>query len=113
MKDLCYPKSERPLLTEIAQIDWDAYDEQPAHLLPDTVVCRAIHDDRIVFRIVNYRTNYSTRFSVDVEPKRPEYMYKYDVEVRSILSKVLKLAYSLGRHSRRRQLFLSSVKKEY
>jgi hypothetical protein len=73
-----YPKSERPLLTEIALIDSE---EEPAHLLPDTVVCRDIHDDRIVFRIVNYRTNYSTRFSADVEAKRPEYMYKYDVEV--------------------------------
>ena len=67
-----YPKSERPLLTEIAHI---ASEEQPAHLLPDTVVCRDIHDDRIVFRIVNYRTNYSTRFSA---AKRPD---NYDVEV--------------------------------
>jgi hypothetical protein len=72
-----YPKSERPLLTEIAYIDWDDPEEQPAHLLPDTVVYRVIHDDRIVFRIVNYRTNYSTRFSADVEAKKN----KYDVEV--------------------------------
>jgi hypothetical protein len=64
-----YPKSERPLLTEMAHIDWS--EEQPVHLLPDTVVCRKIYDDRIVFRIVNYRMNYSTRFSADVEVKRP------------------------------------------
>ena len=108
-----YPKNERPLLTEIAHIDWDSSEEHPAHLLPDTLVCDVIHDDRIVFRIVNYRTNYSTCFSADVEANRPEHRYTYDVGVRSILSKVLKLAYSLGRHSRRRQLFLSSVKKEY
>ena len=76
-----YPKSERSLLTEIAHIDWDASGEQPAHLLPETVVCRVIHDDRIVFRIVNYRTNYSTCFSADVEAKRAEHMYKHDVEV--------------------------------
>jgi hypothetical protein len=74
-----YPKSERPLLTEIAHIDWDAPDEQPTHLLPNTLVCRDVHDDRIVFRIVNYRTNYSTRFSADVEAKRTE--YPHDVEV--------------------------------
>jgi len=73
--------NERPPLTEIAHIDWDASQEQPVYLLPDTVVCRKIHDDRIVFRIVNYRRNYSTRFSPDVEAKRPEYMYEYDVEV--------------------------------
>ena len=76
-----YPKSERPLLTEIAHIDWDPSDkEHLAHLLPETVVYRVIHDDRIVFRIVNYRTNYSTCFSADVEAnRRPEHVYRVEV----------------------------------
>ena len=103
-----YPQSEIPLLTRIAHLDLLHPREVAAHLLPDTLVCRAIHNDRIIFRVVDYRRNCSTRFSANVNA--------YDnVEVFFVLSKTLKLApnHLLGRHSRRRQLSSSSVKKEY
>ena len=103
-----YPQSEIPLLTPIAHFDLLHPREIPAHLLPDTLICRIIHNDRIDFKVVDYRTNYSTRFSAEVNV--------YDnVEVFFVLSKTLKLApnHLLGRHSRRRQLSSSSVKKEY
>ena len=61
-----YPQSEIPLLTQIAHLDWSSSQEDLAHLLPDTVICRVFHEDRIVFRVVDYRTNYSTCFSADV-----------------------------------------------
>jgi hypothetical protein len=103
-----YPQSlsETPLLTQIAHLDWSSEDEYPVHLLPDTLIYR----EGIVFRVVNYRTNYSTCFSADVNVRVGS-----DVEVFFVLSKTLKLAsnYLLGRHSRRRQLLSSSVKKEY
>ena len=59
-----YPQSEVPLLTEIGHVDLFS-EEEAAHLLPDIVICRRDVDDRIVFRVVNYRTNYSTCFSTD------------------------------------------------
>ena len=60
-----YPQSEMPLLTQIARLNW--FLDEPAHLLPDTLICRTLHhEDMIVFRIVDYRTNHSTCFSVDV-----------------------------------------------
>ena len=99
------------MLTQIAHFDW--YHHKPAHLLPDTLICRVDYDDLIVFRVVDYRTNYSTCFSADVSAEIID--NKHDFEVFFALSKALKLAsnYLLGRHSRQRQLLLSSVKKEY
>ena len=39
----------------------------PAYLLPDILTCRAFYEDRInFFGLVDYRTNHSTVFSVDV-----------------------------------------------
>ena len=37
--------------------------------MPDTLIFRTFHKDRIDFRVEDYRTNYSTRFSVDVDAK--------------------------------------------
>ena len=63
-----YPQSEIPLLTEIGHIVlFSEAREKVAHVLPDTVIFRHDVDDRIVFRIVDYRTNYSTSFSTDSE----------------------------------------------
>ena len=84
-----YPQSETPLLTQIAHVDWFT-EEDPAHLLPDTLIFRVFHEDRIVFRVVDYRTKYSTRFSVDVSVKMIG--FKPNVEVFFVLSKMLKLA---------------------
>jgi hypothetical protein len=83
-----YPQSEIPLLTEIAHLDWfDSRSEEPAHLLPDTLIYRVIHQNRIVFRVVNYRTNYSACFSADVDVKKMGF-----VRVFFVLLKMLKVA---------------------
>ena len=107
-----YPESEIPLLTEIAKLDWFSSEEDPIHLLPDILIFRVFHVDRIVFRVVNYRTSYSTWFSADVDVKINS---KYDVEVFFVLSKTLILAsnFLLDRYSQQRQLLSSYVKKEY
>ena len=75
-----YPQSERPLLTQIAHLDWFSSEkEDPAHLLPDTLICRIFYEVRIVFRVVDYRTNYSACFSAYVDVKNID--LKPDVEV--------------------------------
>lgn len=61
-----YPQREVPLLTEISKFDWFSHEEK-FHLLPDTLILRVFHEDRIGFSVVDYRTNYSTCFSVDVD----------------------------------------------
>jgi hypothetical protein len=106
-----YPQSEIPVLTRIAHLDW-MYSEVPDHLLPDTLIRHIRYHDRIVFRVVDYRTNYSTCFSVDVDVERYGFGF---VKVFLFFCKTLKLAsnYLLGRHLRRRQLLSSSVKKRY
>ena len=93
-----YPQSELPLLTQIAQQDWFP-SEDLAYLLPNAVICGAFYEDRIVFRVVDYRTNYTTSFSADVDIKRIG--SKYDFEVFFVLSKMLKLAsnYLMSRYS--------------
>ena len=83
-----YPQSEIPLLTEIARVDLFS-EEQAIHLLPDTVICRRDVDDRIVFRVVNYRTNHSTCFSTDYDVNSSEID---SVKVFFVSSKRLKLA---------------------
>ena len=55
-----------PLLTQIADLAWFPAEGPPVHLLPDTLIFRLIHEDGIVFEVVDYRTNYSTGFSADV-----------------------------------------------
>ena len=62
-----------PLLTQIAHLDQASTGECPTHyLLPDTLICHVALKDRIVFRVVDYRTNYSTRFSVDIDTEKFE-----------------------------------------
>ena len=65
-----YPQSEKPLLTEIGQFHWDSYEDK-FYLLPDTLIRRVFNEDAtergMVFSIVNYRTNYSTCFSADID----------------------------------------------
>ena len=106
-----YPQSEIPQLTQIAHLDWFSEEEVPGHLLPDTLICHVFRKDRIVFRVVDYRTDYSTCFSMDVDV----YGIGSNYEVFFVLSKTLNLDsnYLLGRRSRRRQLLSSSVMKEY
>jgi hypothetical protein len=109
-----YPQSEIPLLTQIAHLDWPD-SEEAVHLLPDSVICHVFYENRIVFRVVDFRTNYSTSFSADVDVKMIGSNLNYNVEVFFILLMTLKLAsnYLLGRQSRRRQLLSSYIKKEY
>ena len=35
--------------------------------MPDTLIRRVFHEDRIVFGVVDYRTNHSTCFSAHVD----------------------------------------------
>ena len=76
-----YPQSEMPLLNQIAHLDWVSSEEDPAHLLPDILICRIFQTDKIVFRVVNYRTNHSTSFSANVDVTRVGSTGKHDVEV--------------------------------
>ena len=105
-----YPQSEKPQLTQIAHLDWFSFEEDSPNLLPDTLIYHAFHEHRIVFRIVNYRTNYSTSFPADIDAKKIG-----PIEVIFILFKTWKLAsnYLLRRYTLRRQLLSSSVKKDY
>ena len=92
-----YPQSEIPLLTQIAHLKWNPFEEVLVHFLPDTLICR-IRDDKTVFKVVNFRTNYSTCFTADVDTKKS----CYSAKVFFVLSKILELAsnYLLGRHLR-------------
>ena len=60
------------MLTQIAHHDLErfSFEESPPLLLPNTLIRSVPYDDRIVFRIVDYRTNYSTCFSADIDVKR-------------------------------------------
>lgn len=102
-----------PSLTQIAHLDWLFTEEDPAHLLPDILIFRTFYGSRIDFRVVYYRTNHSTRFSVDVDVDIMDSID--DIEVFFFLSKTLKLASNnlLARHSRRRRLLSSFVNKAY
>ena len=84
-----YPQSETPHLTKIAHLDFDPPILYQAHLLPETIVWYGFHEDRIVFRVWDYRLNHSISFSVDVDANE---FFEYNPEVYFILSKVLKLA---------------------
>ena len=75
-----YPQSETPMLVQIADLEWLSSEESPYHFLPDTLIYRTFHEDRIVFRVLNYRTNHSARFSADVDVKK-RFGTKPDVEV--------------------------------
>ena len=82
-----YPQSETPHLTKIAHLDFDFTME--LYLLPEKVIWFDIDDDKIVFRIWNYRfaLNHSISFSVHLN------MDKFLIlKVHFIFSKVLKLA---------------------
>ena len=82
-----YPQSETPHLTKIAHLDFDPTMNPPADLLPGTVIWFGFYEDRIVFRVWDYRLNHSKSFTVDVFEE-----YNSDLDVCSILSKALKLA---------------------
>ena len=109
-----YPQSEMPLLTKIAHLDLLSV-RNPVHLLPDTLICRGSRADGIEFRVVNYRTNFSTCFTADVVYTEKGIGPNYDLQVFFFLSKNLRLAsnHLLGRHSRRRQLLPYLLVKEY
>jgi hypothetical protein len=77
-----YPQSETPLLTQIAHLDCNKI---PVHLLTDTLIFWDFRGR--VFRVWDYRANYSRCFAADIEVKR----YCYELEVFSVLSKTLKL----------------------
>ena len=63
-----YPRSEAPHLTQIARLDDShLYDNPPAYLLPGIVIWYRFYEDKVVFRVWDYRLNHSKSFSVDVE----------------------------------------------
>jgi len=73
-----YPQDEIPLLTQIADLDWFP-SEDPVHFLPETLIFRVFYQDRIVFRVVDYRKNCSASFSAEVNVKKVV-SKKYNVE---------------------------------
>ena len=86
-----YPQSETPHLTKIAHLDFDPAKDPPAHLLPGIVIWYGFYEDRIVFRVWDYRLNHSISFSVDIDVDK----FERNLEVYFILSKALKLASNL------------------
>ena len=86
-----YPQSKTPHLTQIAYLDFnDRSKYSPAYLLPGTVVWYSFYENRIVFRVWDYRLNHSISFSVDVTVDVDG--IESDLEVYFILSEALKLA---------------------
>ena len=77
-----YPQSEIPHLTQVAHLDFNPTKVPSARLLPDTVIWYGSYEYRVVFRVWDYRMNYSISFSVDVE-------FDCNLEVHIIHSKVL------------------------
>ena len=84
-----YTQRETPRLTQIAHLFHDPSYYFRAHLIPGTVIWYGFYEDRIVFKVWDYRLNHSTSFSVDVDVDK---FFKYYLKVYFILSKVLKLA---------------------
>ncbi|KAF8805718.1 hypothetical protein BYT27DRAFT_7142220 [Phlegmacium glaucopus] len=62
-----YPQNETPQLTQIAHVNFDASVDLTAYLLPDRVIWCGFCEDRLVFRVWDFRGNYSTSFSADVD----------------------------------------------
>ena len=58
------------MLTQIAHLDLISSPEDLPHLLPNTLILSVRYDDRIVFRVIDYRRNYSTCFLTDVDVER-------------------------------------------
>ena len=84
-----YPQSEKPQLTQIAHLDFNPIEDVgAAHLLLDRVIWYGFYQDRIVVRVWDYRVNYSTSFSADIDLEK----FNYDLEVYCTLIKTLKLA---------------------
>ena len=75
-----YPQSETPhLVTQIAYLDFSPSRVPPlAFLLPVTAIWWKACGDRFIFRVWDYRLNYSTSFSVDVDV---DTKFKHNVEV--------------------------------
>ena len=87
-----YPQSKIPLLTQIAHINWFPFKEEAAHLSPDTLIFRVFpqRTDRIIFKVVDYRTKCSTCFSVTCFSATC-FNEKHNVKAFFVLSKMLKL----------------------
>ena len=88
-----YPQSETPLLNQIARFDWSPSEEYPLHLLPDTLISRLYYENRMVFRVVDYRTNYSTFISPDIDILRLVLPSRYKIEVFFFLLSYLKVSF--------------------
>jgi len=81
-----HPQSETPQLIQIAHLDFDPTTDPPAHLLSDKVIWYGFYEDRIVFRIWDFRVNHSISFSADVDLER----LSHNVEVYYKLFNMLK-----------------------
>ena len=95
--DICsvyeiYPQSETPHLTQIAHLGFDSRVFLTL-LTPGIVIWYRFYEDRIVFRVWDYRLNHSISFSVDVDVEK----FEFNIEVYFILSKALKSASKLFR----------------
>ena len=88
-----YPRSETPHLTEITHLEFDPAMVPRAFLLPGIVIWYSFYEDRIVFRVWDYRLNHSISFSVDIDVSKFDRFSKLKVYI--ILSNALKLASNL------------------
>ena len=57
-----YPQSETPQLIQIAHLDFDPSMDPPARLLPDKVIWYGFYEDKMVFRVWDFRVNHSISF---------------------------------------------------
>jgi hypothetical protein len=85
-----YPQSETPQLTQIAHLDFYRTSDSSACLLPGTVIWYDFYEDRIVFRVWDYRLNHSIIFSADFDGY---YQFANPKVYYLIISKALKLAF--------------------
>ena len=85
-----YPQSEIPLITQIARFVTDL-GLHLAYFSPDTLVFRGSIENGIGFRVVDYRTNYSTHFSATLCYDEFKFNLKPDFKnVFFVFSKTLK-----------------------
>ena len=86
-----YPESETPHLTKIAHLDFEHTKYSPAHLLPEMVIWYGSYEDKVVFRIWDYRLNHSITFSVaDFFSFRPEVYFIFSKRLKLVLTHSLK-----------------------
>ena len=68
-----YPESKSPHLTLIGHLDFDPTKDPSAYLLPGKVIWYGFYEDRIIFRVWDYRLNHSISFCAEVNCRAIEF----------------------------------------